>query len=232
MPYARRTKKKTYKRKARRTRKRAPVFRPQRIIPVGFPKTTCVKLRYVDSTAVDAGLDAVGYVTFRANSCFDPDFTGVGHQPMGFDQWATFYNHYVVVGSRITANFATRGTATALGFGVRGINLHADTTMATDLPTILEQGLTKKTLQSTHNNAQMVRSVSRNFSAKKFFNVTNVLDNIGRIGASIAANPSEQAYFHVFSGNADPLVDPTSVLIMVTIEYIVVFSEPKELLQS
>lgn len=34
--------------------------------------------------------------TFGLNACFDPDITGVGHQPMGWDQWAKFYGLYKV----------------------------------------------------------------------------------------------------------------------------------------
>lgn len=33
---------------------------------------------------------------WNLNSIFDPDRTGVGHQPLGYDQWATFYNRYRV----------------------------------------------------------------------------------------------------------------------------------------
>lgn len=33
---------------------------------------------------------------FGLNCCYDPDITGVGHQPMGYDQWAAFYRVYKV----------------------------------------------------------------------------------------------------------------------------------------
>ena len=70
------------------------------------------------------------------------------------------------------------------------------------------------------NNGAQTRAgvVSKTFSAKKFFNVANVLDNISRIGAPRTANPSEKAFF--------------AMSILVTVEYIVVFSEPRELAQS
>jgi len=43
----------------------------------------------------------IGTHVFRLNSLFDPDLTGTGHQPLGFDQWATLYGEYQVMGSRI-----------------------------------------------------------------------------------------------------------------------------------
>ncbi len=42
-----------------------------------------------------AGLTGAEQV-FRLNSLFDPDLSGVGHQPYGFDQVAAFYKHYRV----------------------------------------------------------------------------------------------------------------------------------------
>jgi len=37
------------------------------------------------------------YWQFRANSLFDPDFTGTGSQPTTFDQWMTLYDRYRVL---------------------------------------------------------------------------------------------------------------------------------------
>ncbi len=45
---------------------------------------------------------ATGSLLIAGNSCFDPDKTGVGHQPLGFDQFVGFYNRYRVHKSEIT----------------------------------------------------------------------------------------------------------------------------------
>lgn len=49
--------------------------------------------------AATAGLNSV-YV-MRANSLFDPDLTGVGHQPMFYDDMAAHYNKYTVMWSTL-----------------------------------------------------------------------------------------------------------------------------------
>jgi hypothetical protein len=58
------------------------------------PDTVHLPLRYSDN------FDLVGAVisdqVINLNSIFDPDRTGVGHQPLGYDQWALFYNRYLV----------------------------------------------------------------------------------------------------------------------------------------
>lgn len=59
------------------------------------------KLKYVDhfNTTYTSG---VGFVySYRGNSLFDPDFTGTGHQPYGFDQLSALYHSYRVYGSKI-----------------------------------------------------------------------------------------------------------------------------------
>jgi len=59
-------------------------------------KQDCV-LRYHETFSVNPALGGVpaSYV-FRANSCFDPNFTGTGHQPRGFDQIMAMYQYLAV----------------------------------------------------------------------------------------------------------------------------------------
>lgn len=55
-----------------------------------------VTLRYAESgTAVGIAGGSASYV-YRANGLFDPNATGIGHQPRGFDQLMTLYDHYLV----------------------------------------------------------------------------------------------------------------------------------------
>jgi hypothetical protein len=50
----------------------------------------------LDPAAVGAG------VQYASNSIFDPNLTATGHQPLSHDQWSQFYQHYLVMGSKIT----------------------------------------------------------------------------------------------------------------------------------
>lgn len=58
---------------------------------------------------------------FRNNSIYDPDGTGIGHQPLGYDQWSQFYGRYRVIGAkyRITISNATD---TACKVGLLAVN--------------------------------------------------------------------------------------------------------------
>lgn len=62
-----------------------------------------VRVRLPFSTTINFTNIADSYAEniFRMNSCYDPDLTGIGNQPRGFDQWSGFYNRYRVVCSTI-----------------------------------------------------------------------------------------------------------------------------------
>lgn len=63
------------------------------------PSSTVCQHRYVEELSLSqeniTGLTGNEYA-FRLASLFDPNFTGTGHQPRGFDQMAALYTEYVV----------------------------------------------------------------------------------------------------------------------------------------
>jgi len=65
---------------------------------VGFPDRLRTNLRY--STVIPVPAVAHYEYVFKANSLFDPDLTGVGHQPTYFDQLAAIYSQYCVLGCK------------------------------------------------------------------------------------------------------------------------------------
>lgn len=69
--------------------------------------------------------------TWNMNSLFDPDRTGAGAQPAGFDQWAAFYNRYVVY------KCAYEHTITNTTGGI-GINISVLPVNGSTAPTIQE----------------------------------------------------------------------------------------------
>lgn len=77
-----------------------------------FPNRYICKMKY----ATTVSTDATGQYQFRLNSLFDPDLTGVGHQPYGFDTASGMYNRYRVIacGWRIQQPSAYNGTPTIL----------------------------------------------------------------------------------------------------------------------
>lgn len=216
----------TRKRKYRRRRKTYI----GRAMP-GFPSNKIVKMRYVDRQVLNPGVSTIGGWVYRANSIHDPDFSGLGHQPLGHDQWEQYYNHYVVLGSKINVKFMYDATNANTGQAV-GVYLSDDQTYPSDVDNLMEQGLGKYRVMAAVNYDPNCPSITNKFSAKKYFNVKDVKDNVTRIGATFGANPTDMANYIVWASALNPTVDLGDTWILTTIDYIVALSEPKALPKS
>lgn len=83
------------------------VINPQKwVMPYKFRTT----LTYYQQTDYSSNTTPQFY-QFRGNGPYDPDVTGTGSQPVGFDQMTTFYGRYYVIGSRINIRLVNEGTA-------------------------------------------------------------------------------------------------------------------------
>lgn len=62
------------------------------------------KFKYADQgfdLTTELGNGYINSYTFRGNGLYDPDLTGVGTQPYGYDEVCTMFGSYRVVGSKI-----------------------------------------------------------------------------------------------------------------------------------
>lgn len=105
----------------------------------GLADTLFVRLTYVDQLVLAPGVPVAQH-TFRGNSCFDPDYTGGGHQPLYFDQYATLYSKYRVVGSAIRVDSVNTSSTCAAYFICWP---HTDVAGASTISQELEQGRAK-----------------------------------------------------------------------------------------
>lgn len=122
----------------RRTARRATVSRSRSVC---LPDAYITRLKYSTLNAISyvGGTAAPGRYQFRVNSIFDPDLTGTGHQPLGHDEWNTFYNRYCVYGMKYYVCFNNESTTESLEVAVQ---LRPNSIFATDMQTIREDTLT------------------------------------------------------------------------------------------
>lgn len=171
---------------------------------------------------------------YQANSIFNPSNTSVSYpQPSGMDYYRSLFNHYTVLGSKITVKFQSAASEETKKPMILGIILDDDNTASYADPRSLRESpyfryrntIDSSTFWSGKNNIMCTNK----FSAKKFFNVTNPNDVTERIGAPINSDPSERAYFIVTALITDQSSATFSPIhVDVKIDYIVQFSEPKE----
>ncbi len=219
------------KRRQRKSRVPRPVGL---IVPLGrthfgLPATQVVKMKYATYLAQTCTTGVMNSYVFSANSIFDPDVTSIGHQPLGHDQWAVFYNNYCVVGARI--KLVSGAAPSSSEHSVIGVILLGDSSLtASTWNALSEQGIESMNLIAP-SSAQLLKTAGNAFDARRWFNVHEPGDALSRIGAAFGSNPSERAYFVVFMQSANGS-GTSSTVSTVEIEYDVLLSEPKEIAQS
>lgn len=192
-----------------------------------FPARTKRVLRYSTSASVNSASGAVATYVFRANDLFDPDFTSTGHQPMGFDQMMSFYNHFCVESSRIVAVFKNQATGTMRC----SVRIDADSTPLTVPDQLLEfGGLTTDTLEAKGvYGANKTLQLSVNIPKIQGIPASSFMADPSLRGSS-AASPSECTYYHLQVW--DPLSAGGTVGIDILIEYRSWFLEPRDQIES
>lgn len=196
---------------------------------LGIPLNQRVKMRYVTDVPLNLTLPGlIGYHYFRANSIYDPDYTATGHTMAGYNNMFALYNHYLVVGSKITVTWSNGAGETSGDVPCRvGTFIDADASIgATNYYELIENGHGSSRLMASGNsNLYKITRTGATYSPKKFFNVQDPKDLRESLGSQFGANPSEGAFFAVW---AQPLGAYTANLTAnVVIDYTVVFGEPK-----
>ncbi len=222
--------KRRYKRKRRGRGKRATKYGLlSNRFRSGVRKRQIIKLNYMEEFALDPGSGLADTHVFSANGIFDPNITGVGHQPMGFDEWIVMYDHITVIASKIEFTLWSHVTG-SLGQGVMGVALTDSATVAATKEILVERGdSTYRAYGSVTSGASPLK-ITKYFGTKKFFGVKDLLDaTIYR--NTVSSNPSEQAFYHCWQGAANGQ-DGAGLSCMAKITYLCVCNEPRALAQS
>lgn len=187
-----------------------------------FGLRTRRRLQYYDAVLFTGTANAVATYVVSANGAYDPDITGTGHQPMGFDQMMVFYNHYTVVNAKLRAVFQNTGTVTAHA----AVSISGTTTTISDLRQLVENGEMVYTNITPTGIAGSSCVLHADTNLTAFQGLEEILDDPNMRGDS-ASNPTEQSYFHLHVWNPASATVP-SVLIDFYLEFDVMFHEPRK----
>lgn len=183
----------------------------------GFPNNLISKLRYCDSINLTGTSGARALNVYAANGIFDPDITGVGHQPMWRDNFAAVYDQYVVIGAKITVKFANTSSTVPAVCGVVGDD---DSSISTNIDTLMELNNSVHSLCLVAGGP--IVTLSQTFEPMKMFGV-NAKDD-GNSATTFGTNPSEIWCFGVWIAAADQ-ASTCTVSVSVEIDYTVKFTE-------
>lgn len=187
----------------------------------GFPTTLRTKLRYHEDIGFSSVSGAVSGNVMRANSLFDPNETGVGHQPLYFDQFSAVYNRYQVYAATITVVFSPVTETAATSDWLVGIVGQSTNTVGAVPSTLCEQGHAKWAVINGRNGGPNQKTLTLTYTPESCLALTNKDTDVG---ALISANPDQSYKFLVWC--ADMQASGTTSLIgSVDITYDVVFSD-------
>lgn len=190
----------------------------------GFPNTLITKLRYCDIIKHTSTLGATGTVSFIANSIYSPQ-SGGGHQPLWRDTFATIYNHYVVIGSKIKMCVTPLTLGTPFIAGIVGDD---DTSLSTTVQTRMEQNdSTWKAVPIAE--AGQTTILEAFFEPNLMFGVDAKDD--GASSTAQGSNPTEQWIWGCWIATQDASTTG-SCMCSYEIEYTVKFQEPITQTQS
>lgn len=191
-----------------------------------FPPRYRASLRYADTITLSSTSGAVASWVFAANGLYDPDITGTGHQPAGFDQMMLSYEHYCVTKARISATFHNNTTSV---FPTVGLSVNAAATPVTLVNQIVEDGLVTTNRLYSNGVFGAVATLQRTIDIARFGGVDNILDDNTYRG-TVASNPAELSYFILQLWDTESTTSTCSVDLI--IEFEAVFTEPRKLTES
>lgn len=166
---------------------------------LSIPDRMLLKLPYYENLKFSGNSHAV--YDFNLNSIWDPNRTGVGHQPLGYDQWRTFYNRYRVYG--VTVRFS----ATNLGdvpvrIGMIADNLASGTQYLTDVSRFEQPHM--KTFLLGNAQGFNTRSMKMFYSCAKVQGSPKVRYNSdNQFQSQWDTSPSELIVGHVIASSLD-----------------------------
>jgi hypothetical protein len=199
-----------------------------------FPVQTRKRLVYYEpSLALTGSAGVYTYYVFSANGLYDVDITSTGHQPIGWDQLMLYYEQATCLRSKITLRAANNGAQVS----VVGISLAPDTTSLGSAGVFIENGLNTSVLsdsRGTNGTGQRVHELNLSCEVAKYFGRPSPREIVNdvQLCTTAAANPTEQAYYHIATWGAGGAVDNTAYLCDVLIEYDVIFWEPRKVALS
>lgn len=193
---------------------------------LGFPMKMNIRHKYRETVPITCTAGAMGSYFFSCNSLYDPNKTGTGHQPMYYDQVAAVYSYYVVTGSKISVRVThDSGSNSAVTIA---LTKNEDAAISpSNIDGVIEQSWAKSV--TLGESSTDVAQLSSSFSMKQRQGASGIANDLFR--ADINNNPVDQTFYQI---SCQP-TDRASTLLVnveVTIEYMAVWSDIKEIAQS
>lgn len=186
-----------------------------------FPRVLPIKMFYAEhdlSITASAG-GAPGVHTFRVNSLYDFNSTGVGNQPrwmdtlLGANAGTTPYSRYLVRAVKVSITFYPVGIT---GAGAYFRSIVVPRISNSTAPTTLDEARVRfgaKSIAMASESSQGPKTVHKYIDVRKWWNRKDLQDDSDNFGAAYNANPTNQVMLDVVCGPIDKSINQYSQLI-------------------
>lgn len=188
----------------------------------GFPQKIITILRYATTQIQVSTSGGNSTYIYRMNGAFDPDLTGIGHQPMFWDNFSAVYQNYRVLGSRITIEWAPAlyNDDSTGPWHVGIVGNPSSSSLGSDFESRAEQN---QSISDVLTSRDGTRTLSMTYSP---------MTSLGRppgddtVGALVTTIPTQQYFAHVWMRDIKGPASST-VYHKAMIEYTVEFFAPQ-----
>lgn len=184
----------------------------------------------IPATTSDLELD-----TLKLNSIFEPGAafnTADTHEPLGYSQYSAMYDKYYVKEARIVIDYFNDESSAQTTYSgiILGLTPKDDTSGLTNLGYYEELPHSVWRAIGPETCGRMTYAIQPN----KFFGVSSkAISASDKLVAASSGDPTELLYLHMWAHRMNESnADAVNVLLQVTVEYDVVWMEPKSLAQS
>lgn len=227
------------KRRSSRYHRRALITRPIAMNSNMVPATTAIAYGkgplaatqkctfvYTDNFQL-APTSGVSSYVFTANGLYDPNFTGIGHQPRGYDEMLALYDHAVVIHTKATLLYSNgNGTEPC----TVAMTIRDSPGVVSDTSGHFEHRNVSAAVAGPRASGTGCGSLDIKVNPNRFMGRSKPLSD-PELKNRASQNPTEQCYIHVA---AQPLYNnlDATVNFRIRIEYEAILLEPKSLNSS
>lgn len=190
----------------------------------------------LDPQAENLGAGGTNTYVFSMNSLWDPDTTGVGHQPMYFDNYAALFSRYRVNYAQVTVTVintnVNTATANSTGTVTQQPNYAYKLAIITDRGSSDWPGKMNQLIEEGGPNIKwryvapaLTGKLPKLFHSGSPHKLTGLGFTDADLSAAVTASPATQAYFAIAITSADGVTNPPSMYLNVRIKYFVEFSD-------
>jgi len=127
--------------------------------------------------------------TYALNSLYDPDYSGSGTQPVGFDEIMTMFYYYRVISVRVRISCTNAGSA-----GIIAVTPSRDATLPTQITAMAaNDGSVSELIAGTYGQNKKV--IVKDINIAQFLGLKS---NIGDdLHGTVTGSPSRVLYLHI-----------------------------------